>query len=192
MIAFVDIAVTWLWVAFLALWFLAGLVSKRTVQVQSGGSRLLQSAFVFLGVALMFNFHHWITSGWLAVRLTPANAPVVLCGGALTLAGLLFCVWARVVLGRNWSSAVTIKQDHQLVLRGPYRIVRHPIYTGLLIALLGTAMIIGVTRAFVGVLVIGLGFWLKSQTEEQFMLHQFGAQYVDYRQRVHALIPFVL
>ena len=100
--------------------------------------------------------------------------------------------WARFILGKNWSATVTIKQDHQLIVRGPYQIVRHPIYTGLLAGLFGTALIYGLMRCFVGVVVVGLGLWLKAQTEEQFMLQRFGAQYALYRQQVRALIPFVL
>ena len=110
----------------------------------------------------------------------------------LTVAGMLFSVWARLTLGRNWSGTVTIKQDHELIQRGPYRIVRHPIYTGMLLAMLGTAFIYGIARCFLGVPIVGLGFWLKVQIEEQFMVRQFGEQYVRYRQEVRALIPYIL
>jgi protein-S-isoprenylcysteine O-methyltransferase Ste14 len=181
-----------LWAAFGILWLIAAAFSKKSVQVQTGGSRLLQSSLLICGVAIMFNWHGWISNGWMLTRLIP-NAPPALIGGPLlVLAGMGFCVWARVILGTNWSSAVTIKQDHQLILRGPYQVVRHPIYTGLLMAFLGTAFTYGITRCFVAVPICGLALWLKSQTEEQFMVQQFGAQYIGYRQHVRALIPFVL
>jgi protein-S-isoprenylcysteine O-methyltransferase Ste14 len=147
---------------------------------------------VFIGLMLIFNFDRWFVTGWLTTRLTPESAAVVLAGVVLTVAGLLFSVWARFVLGRNWSGTVTIKQNHELIQRGPYQIVRHPIYTGILMALLGTAFVYGITRCFVGIPIVAVGFWLKLQIEEQFMLQQFGAQYADYRQQVRALIPFVL
>jgi protein-S-isoprenylcysteine O-methyltransferase Ste14 len=86
---------------------------------------------------------------------------------------------------------VTIKQDHTLVLRGPYRIVRHPIYTGLLIALTGSALQYGYLRSLAGILLAGFGLWLKSLFEEQFMTHRFGDEYLAYRQRVCALVPFI-
>ena len=192
MIPFIEHWVSTFWLAFTVLWVAAAFTSKRTVQVQSGGSRLLQAGLVLIGVALIFNLIPWPMSGLLTQRLTPESTAVVLGGAVLTAAGMLFSVWARLTLGRNWSGTVTIKQDHELIQRGPYRIVRHPIYTGMLLAMLGTAFIYGIARCFVGVPFVGLAFWLKVQIEEQFMVQQFGAQYVHYRQQVRALIPFVL
>lgn len=192
MIPFIEHWVGGLWLAATILWVLAGIGSKRAVRVQSIGSRLLQGVLIFIGVALIFNIDGWLVKGWLTARLTPESAPVVLAGAVLTVGGLLFTMWARLTLGRNWSGTVTIKQDHELIQRGPYQIVRHPIYTGFLLAMLGTSFIYGITRCFVGVPIVGLGFWLKSQIEEQFMLQQFGVRYANYRQQVRALIPFVL
>jgi protein-S-isoprenylcysteine O-methyltransferase Ste14 len=192
MIPFIEHWVSVFWLAFTILWVAAAFTSKRSVQVQSGGSRLLQAGLVVIGVALIFNFGNWLERGWLAVRVVPESTPVVVGGAILTVVGMLFSVWARLTLGRNWSGLVTIKQDHELIQRGPYHIVRHPIYTGMLVGMLGTAFIYGIARCFVGVPLVGLAFWLKMQIEERFMVQQFGAQYVHYRQQVRALIPFVL
>ena len=192
MIPFIEHGVSTFWLVFTILWVAAAFTSKRTVRVQSGGSRLLQARLVLIGVMLIFNLGNWLVSGWLAARVVPESTPVVFGGAILTVAGMLFSVWARLTLGRNWSGTVTIKQDHELIQRGPYRIVRHPIYTGMLLAMLGTAFIFGTARCFVGVPIVGLAFWLKVQIEEQFMVQQFGAQYANYRQQVRALIPFVL
>ena len=101
-------------------------------------------------------------------------------------------IWARVALGRNWSGTVTIKQYHQLIRTGPYSVVRHPIYSGLLLALLGTALAVGETRGLValaGAFLMGI---FKARTEERFMIEQFGSQYEDYRKRTKALVPFIL
>jgi len=192
MVPFIEHWVVALWAAFGILWLLAAFTAKRSVQFQQSGSRLLQTLLVFIGVALIFNIGRWLVRGWLTVRLTPETTPVVLAGAVLTVAGLLFAIWARLILGGNWSSTVTIKQDHELILRGPYQVVRHPIYTGILVAMLGTAFVYGITRCFVGIPFVALGYWLKLQIEEQFMLQQFGTRYADYRQHVRALIPFVL
>ena len=83
--------------------------------------------------------------GWdlLNLRVVPAGAASLWSGYGLLMAGMLFAGWARIFLGGNWSSSVTLKQDHTLIRSGPYRIVRHPIYTGLLVALLGTAIVLG-------------------------------------------------
>ena len=173
-------------------WAVAAFASKRTVQRQGGPSRLLHVGLMFLGIALIFNLYHWFDGGWLATRIIPREEPFVLGGAILTLAGLFFCIWARLALGSNWSGTVTIKQNHELIQRGPYKIVRHPIYTGFLFALLGTALVYGAIRGFVGLLVCGLALWIKSRGEEQFMVQQFGEQYIAYRREVRALIPFIL
>jgi len=100
-------------------------------------------------------------------------------------------VWARLVLGRNWSGTVTVKQEHTLVRQGPYVIVRHPIYTGLLAAGLGTAIAYGQIRGLIAVALFLLLFILKIRIEERFMREQFGDDYRIYQEQVKALIPFV-
>lgn len=192
MIPLIEHWIGYAWLALFIIWILAGVLSKRTAQAQTGTSRLFQAGLAFIGFMLIFNFNNWFVSGWLITRITPREVPYVLGGGTLTIAGILFSLWARAILGTNWSAAVTIKENHTLVRRGPYQIVRHPIYTGFLLGLLGTSFVYGFARCFIGVLVVGLAFWLKSQTEEQFMVQQFGQQYLEYRRQVRALIPYVL
>ena len=192
MIAFVEHWISYLWLAFVVIWWLAAFTSKRSVQRQSVGSRLLQSGIVLIGVVFLFNPGHAFTGGWPVRLAIPRTSVWILAGAALTVAGMLFSFWARAILGSNWSDIVTIKQDHQLILRGPYAFVRHPIYTGLLASLLGTAVVYGQVRCFAGLVICGIGLWLKSRTEERFMMRQFGEKYAHYRQRVRALVPFVL
>ena len=105
--------------------------------------------------------------------------------------GLLFAVWARIHLGRNWSGSVTIKQEHELITSGPYAIVRHPIYTGLLLALIGTAMARAEWRGLLAVLIATAALWRKFRVEERWMTEQFGQQYKAYGARVPALVPGV-
>ena len=100
-------------------------------------------------------------------------------------------MWARFALGRNWSGTVTVKHDHELVRSGPYAIVRHPIYSGFLLGLLGTVIVRGSLGALLGLGVIVLVLRLKSLTEESFMLEQFGSQYTAYQRDVKALVPFL-
>ena len=147
---------------------------------------------MLIGLLLIFNFLDVFTHGWLETRVIPKTQLWVLAGAVLALAGVLICFWARAILGSNWSGTVTIKQNHELILRGPYSFVRHPIYTGLLIALLGSSIVYGYARCFIGVFICGFALWLKSQTEERFMIQQFGEEYAQYRQRTRALVPFVL
>jgi Putative protein-S-isoprenylcysteine methyltransferase len=103
---------------------------------------------------------------------------------------MLFTVWARVRLGGNWSGIVTIKHDHELIASGPYAIVRHPIYTGLLVAFIGSAMVLGEWRGVLAVLVAWWALWRKLRLEERWMAERFGQQYEAYCRRVPALVPF--
>src|SRR5205814_7527021 len=105
---------------------------------------------------------------------------------------LAFSVWARVYLGGNWSAAVAVKADHELIRTGPYRYARHPIYTGILVALAGTALARGEWRGLVALAFAFLGLWRKLSLEEALLTEVFGAQYADYQANVPALIPFLL
>jgi protein-S-isoprenylcysteine O-methyltransferase Ste14 len=124
------------------------------------------------------------------LRLWPRAAFGYWIGFAVLLAGVALAVWARVHLGRNWSGTVTVKQDHELIRSGPYGYVRHPIYTGLIAGLIGTAICSGTLRAAIGVAIISAALYVKSRTEERFMRETFPGQYERYRAAVPALVPF--
>jgi protein-S-isoprenylcysteine O-methyltransferase Ste14 len=110
----------------------------------------------------------------------------------LMLAGLMLTWWARIYLGPMWSSVITRKEDHKIIDTGPYAFVRHPIYSGLIIALVATAAAEGRLTALIGAALIILGVWLKARTEERFLLTELGPESYDaYRRRVPMLIPFL-
>jgi protein-S-isoprenylcysteine O-methyltransferase Ste14 len=177
-----------LWQALVIVWLLSAFAVKRTVVKQSSKARFWYLFILALGAYLIFGR---VDVPWLNFAFFHVNVAIALAGFAIACIGIAFAIWARLTLGSNWSGAVTIKQDHTLVQSGPYRIVRHPIYTGLLIALAGSALQYGYLRSLIGVLLAGFGFWLKSLFEEQFMAQRFGDQYLVYRQRVRALVPFI-
>ncbi len=178
-----------LWLVLLAVWLISAFTVKRTVVRQSSRSRIWYLFNLALGSYLIFAER--VDVPWINTVLVQMNLPVAACGFAIVCLGIAFAIWARLTLGGNWSGAVTIKENHTLVQRGPYRIVRHPIYTGILLALAGSALQYGYLRSLVGVLLCGFGFWLKSLFEEQFMAQRFGNEYLEYRRRVPALIPFI-
>jgi protein-S-isoprenylcysteine O-methyltransferase Ste14 len=134
----------------------------------------------------------WFGSSWLHARMYPASTAIAVLGALLTMLGVAFACWARYVLGRNWSSVVQVKKDHELIQSGPYRWVRHPIYTGLLLAFLGTAMAIGEWRGLICVVIVAVSFWFKLKLEERWMRDNFGVAYENYMQRTTALIPGLL
>jgi protein-S-isoprenylcysteine O-methyltransferase Ste14 len=121
----------------------------------------------------------------------PMNLSAVWVCIAVALIGFAFTWWARIYLGDLWSGWVTKKVDHRVIDTGPYAIVRHPIYTGLLLAVFATMVAKGTLFGLIGAVIIAIGIWMKARLEEQFLRGELGtAAYDSYRQRVPMLIPF--
>ena len=139
--------------------------------------------YVLFWIAKYLGFVHW--------RFLPDLEVYRWIGLLMTIAGVAFAIWARVTLGRNWSGTVTVKQDHELIRTGPYALVRHPIYTGITLAVFGTAMFDGEIRSIIFILAMLSVFLHKMRMEERFMTEQFGSEYTNYRQRTKALVPFL-
>jgi protein-S-isoprenylcysteine O-methyltransferase len=177
------------WVIVGAIWLISGIVSKASIRRQSAKSRLLQAVPVILGYILLWDRDY--SMGLLGLRFIRHSPAVDGIAVALAIGGAAFALWARFYLGGNWSAAITVKQDHQLVCNGPYAVVRHPIYTGFLCAILGTALYVGQVRGLVAVALAFIGWKLKSIQEESFMREQFGSEYDAYSARVKGLIPFI-
>jgi len=115
-----------------------------------------------------------------------------LCADAIVLAGLAIALWARVELGRNWNLNPSIQEDHELIERGPYAYVRHPLYSGLVLMFLGTVLWYGSWIGGILFVACLIGTWLKLREEERLLTGHFGTRYLEYKQRVKALIPFIL
>jgi protein-S-isoprenylcysteine O-methyltransferase Ste14 len=179
----------------IGLFWLAGLAfTKRVARRMPASARLFQIAVGLLGVTLMTG--RWFDQGWMAHLFLP-DTPGALqfaawTGLALTFVGCLFACWARITLGGNWSGEATVKHNHELIVSGPYALTRHPIYTGLLTAAIGTTLIIARWHSVVGLVVVVLMLILKMSQEERMMTQQFPESYASYRRRVRALIPGLL
>jgi protein-S-isoprenylcysteine O-methyltransferase Ste14 len=178
-----------LWLIWLAIWLVAAIGAKRTVRRESLGSRLGYNMLMLAGAVVLakpdilgptpgqgFDPH---TFGWF------------LAGAVLVFVGLAFSIVARVWLGRNWSGIVTVKQSHELIRSGPYALVRHPIYSGMLLAFIGTAIVIDCWSSLVALAALLAALLVKIRKEEHFMAEAFGAAYARYRAEVPALAPFV-
>lgn len=165
--------------------------NKRTLKRQTAGSRFLYTVLFVLAFWLLFGgaFRHRLHPFELVVL--PHTPGLNIISLALTVAGLSLSIWARVVLGENWSGTVTFKENHELIQRGPYAFVRHPIYTALLFMFLGTALAVGTWAGLLGVPILFLSFWIKYRQEEALMIEHFGDQYLAYMKRVSAIIPFM-
>jgi protein-S-isoprenylcysteine O-methyltransferase len=178
------------WIALGVIWLMGAALTKRAVRVQTRSSRLFQAGLSTIG--FLFLLQRYMSVGALGERFLPESAAAAYAGLSITICGAVLAVSARLFLGKNWSATVTIKQDHEIVRRGPYAFVRHPIYSGFLLSALGTALAIGEVRELLGLGFVYLGFWLKLRTEEAFLVEQFGAEYTQYQRETKALIPFVL
>ena len=185
--AIIRLAVAVLWIAWLIYWGSSARNVKPTRRTEPLKSQLLHRIPLILGIICLAAAPRWLPHA-LTRRVLPSGIGVLLLGAVLVAAGLALAIWARRHLGRNWSSQVVLKQDHALVRSGPYQRVRHPIYTGILLALLGTAVTIGELRAAVGFALFVVSFVLKSRTEEQWMREIF-PEYEQYRRGTGALIP---
>lgn len=184
----VGIAIPLIWLTWLGYWWYSAKDVKRTRVPEPFSSQVRHRTPVILGVLLFAVPGLWPEA--LSRRFVPA-APIVPVLGTVVLAtGLCFSVWARRHLGRNWSSQVVVKEDHALVRTGPYRLVRHPIYTGILLGFFGMALAIGQWRALAGFFCFVISFGIKSRLEEARMRETFPS-YEQYRRETRALIPFV-
>ncbi len=179
-----------LWLGWLAYWFVAARDVKATRRHEPRLTRMLHVALIVLA-ALLLAFRVKALP-WLDERFLPPTMIAYWLGLVILAAGIAIAVSARRYLGRNWSGTVTVKHDHALIRSGPYRFVRHPIYTGLLLAILGTAIAIGEWRGLIAFALITFGFLLKIRTEERFMSETFPDAYARYRAEVPALVPFIV
>ena len=193
------------WIAWLVSWELAALWSSRTqatpgIRVQSFFRVLTSAGFLLL---LLTPPWPWGLGRWkriyaqplLKTLTTPLWSTPELLGWILAgvaAAGFLFCWWARIHLGKLWSSAITRKADHRIVDTGPYGLVRHPIYTGILTLGWALAFDKATPAAIVGAVSLCVGYWMKSRMEEGFLRNELGAEeYEAYSRRVPMLVPFL-
>jgi protein-S-isoprenylcysteine O-methyltransferase Ste14 len=176
------------WAVVTAFWVVSAFWVKRTKERQPLPGRLFYLGLTVLVVMLLKG----------AVQRLHLDRPVLphtlstgILADLLVLLGLGIAIWARVTLGGNWSSTVVLKEGHELIQRGPYRLIRHPIYSGLLLMVLGTAILSGRIGGFVALLLCLCALWVKARQEE-LLLTKHLPGYPEYMARTKALIPFVL
>jgi len=175
------------WYALAIYWTVSALRVKPMKVKEGTGGRLLHigaMALVFLLLA-----SHRLDVGLLGRRFVSESSLLRDFGIFLTFVGAAIAIWARYTLGQYWSARVTLKMDHRLIRSGPYTYVRHPIYSGLLLAMAGTALVIGEWRAVIAVLVAILEFSRKAAKEETLLATEFNDDYEEYRKHAGFLTP---
>jgi protein-S-isoprenylcysteine O-methyltransferase Ste14 len=179
-------AVGYLWLAFGAYWLITAAKVKRTKQ-HEGSAVWLRS--IVLAVTLGFLFSRWGRIGWLGERFLPQTEIVAAIGLTIEAVGIALAIWARYCLGANWSRAVTLKEGHELIGTGPYKRIRHPIYTGMALGLVGTAIFIGEWRGVVAFAVIFTVHFVKARKEEAWLVREFGPAFEAHRARTGMFLP---
>jgi protein-S-isoprenylcysteine O-methyltransferase Ste14 len=183
----------WLWGLWVLSWVAAALWTRRTVARQSLALEALHRIPTALGGVMMVLGAYARVGFWLGDAgplLWRLPSPAAWALTFVCAAGFGFTWWARLTLGDLWSSGVARKEDHVVVETGPYGLVRHPIYTGLIVSAFALALQTGELLSLVGAALLSLGFWVKASLEERLLSETLGPAYADYRRRTPMLAPF--
>jgi protein-S-isoprenylcysteine O-methyltransferase Ste14 len=175
------------WIVFAAYWVISALKTRATVRRESFLARYGVMLIEVVGFTMLLD--HDFELGWLGRHFLPRTTTTAAIGIALTWVGIGIAMWARYHLGQFWSGRITLKEGHQLIRTGPYARLRHPIYTGLDLAVIGTALVLDRWRCVVGVIVIMIGFVIKAKREEALLAGQFGEAFQEHRKHTGFLLP---
>jgi len=175
----------WLWNTLLVVWVLMWFGMKRAKKLETPGERLQHVIPVVLAFWLLFGNPGKL----LNLRLLPQTPLVLWIGLLLTALGVGISIWARLSLGANWSGMVTLKQNHELIRKGLYRWIRHPIYTGILLGFIGTALIESHARGWLGFAILLLSFYFKARREENFLKQEFGEGFEEHLRQTGMFLP---
>jgi protein-S-isoprenylcysteine O-methyltransferase Ste14 len=176
------------WLLLVLVWILSAFSIKPTNERQHWGGRLATVSFLTLTFLLLAGK----VSLWgITERIWPVGRLVWILGCVITCAGLVVSIWSRMSLGTNWSATVTYREGHELIMRGPYRFLRHPMYTGLLLMIAGTVVVVGSISGVVSLIICFLGTWWKLKKEEALLTKHFPDGYPRYKLQTKALIPFI-
>jgi protein-S-isoprenylcysteine O-methyltransferase Ste14 len=182
-----GMVIYWVWLIWLAIWIVAAFGRKRAEKRQPRGERLVHFASMVFAAYLLYKDQSWFPA--LNLRFMPMKFWVAEVSMWATILGAAFAIWARFHLGKNWSGEVTIREDHKLIRSGPYTYIRHPIYTGMLLALAGTALAIGEYRALLGFAIFAVGLVLKARREEAMLAQEFGPSFEEHKKLTGFFLP---
>lgn len=180
------------WMVVLGYWTISGLKTKKVQSQESLAKRILQYWLPLIIAVLLLGPGEWFGHTLIRENFVPHTDFVGNIGLFFCISGALIACWSRSKLGKNWSLSVQKKEGHELIQDGIYKIVRHPIYTGLLMLFIGNAIIVGDYRGIIAIAIVFISFWFKLLKEEKILIEIFGKRYEEYKTRTKALIPFLL
>src|SRR5215510_10828617 len=180
-----DHVIRLLWMLIMTVWLALAFESNEPIEVNRDRRSDLAVGVVSIGWVVL------LLRGYNGPQLIPRIMFIRIIGSALTVTGLAFALWARLFLGSNWDAFISLRLRHKLLRTGPYAIVRHPIYSGFMIALAGSILNFGHLRSFIAATMVILAWVYKSGLEEAFMRNHFGIEYDQYCHNVKRFIPKV-
>jgi protein-S-isoprenylcysteine O-methyltransferase Ste14 len=175
------------WIVFVLYWIASAIRTRDTLQTESSASRYAILVIEIAGFVLLFR--HSAGVGFLGERFRHRTLASAIIGSILTWVGIGLAIWARYHLAEYWSARITIKQDHQLIRTGPYARLRHPIYSGITLAAIGSAVVIDQWRCVLGVCLVLIGYCIKARKEETMLTQQFGDAFREHQKQTGFLIP---
>ena len=175
------------WIVFVLYWIVSAIRTRDTLQTESFASRYAILLIEAAGFVLLFR--HSAGIGFLGNRVMHRTLASAIVGSILTWMGIGLAIWARYHLAEYWSARITIKEDHQLIRTGPYARLRHPIYSGIVLAAIGSAVVIDQWRCVLGVGLVLVGYCIKARKEETMLTQQFGDAFCEHQKHAGFLIP---
>jgi protein-S-isoprenylcysteine O-methyltransferase Ste14 len=185
---FIGVVILTCWIILLSYWTICAFFQKETKEKPTLKSRMFYSSVLLFSYLLLLFSYKFLIFNYVLIR---TSLVINIVSVFLSLVGLIICIYSRKVLGSNWSREVLFKKNHELITRGPYRYVRHPIYLGLLMLFLGTALAIGNLGSILGFILLFFNFKQKYRDEEALMIKHFKGRYLAYMKKTRALIPFI-
>jgi protein-S-isoprenylcysteine O-methyltransferase Ste14 len=186
------IALSSIWLIFWVYWSIYAVYARRNAKSKLAGEsntrRILHVITVMAAVFITFSRFEGLAF-W--NRIIPSNIVIEWAGIAVTALSLSLSVWARQILGNNWSGKIRRVEGQTLIISGPYRRIRNPIYTGIICGFLGSFITMGTVSSLVGFLLVLVAYLIKIKREEKFLLIEFGAEYREYIKRSWALVPYI-
>lgn len=186
----IGLRICWLFV--IAYWFISAIGTKKVQSQENLFKRLIQYWLPLIIAILLLGPGEWFGHSLIRENFVPHINFIGNIGLSICVIGAIIACWSRYQLGKNWSLSVQKKENHELIRHGIYRIIRHPIYTGILLLFIGNTIIVGDYRGIIAVIIVFTSFWFKLLKEEKLLLEIFGNEYLIYKSKTKALIPFIL
>jgi protein-S-isoprenylcysteine O-methyltransferase Ste14 len=179
------------WLILISFWIISGIKAKKSAFKESYFQQFILYWLPLLLTVWLLGPDERPLNSLIRGSFFPNTNLEGYIGLIFSFSGLVTCCISRFMLGNNWSVSVQRKEDHELVRKGPYKFIRHPIYSGLLMMFLGNAIIVGRWRGLIGVSILFISFWFKLKKEEKWLSESFGKEYIDYMSQTAALIPWI-